>query len=560
MNHSPHLHRLITMAAQTLRDVLIRCGVPADGIFFNGDDKPDRIASELFDDDFDSCLLLTFQDIENECQTMSDLTVAQGQIRLTPSTKRNMKAFIEWAKSKLIIGENPEDEIFPVADAMEYIRRHKSHKIYMDKSKILSEAAKPGKLTDDTKWIDWFPTFVNYLRAIPGVNGVPLSYVIRDDEAAALTDDPTLDFLDNYIQRCHLNGQYFAIDNLEIHTYIIHFISGNSVAEAKITAHGQVNSGRADFLALRDHFEGVGINAHEITRAQRVLTSLYCAGEKNPHMWWAEFEKELSRAFAIFDRVEGRQVHSDDMKLRILLPKISADFLKQTSAALNVELSKVPMTLTYATAISTCRNTVAQKFPPDVGTVNNRSRRVVSELSSGRGRGGRGGRYGRGSGGRFRGDHPYNGRGRGRGRNGGRGNNNGRTKSRPDSWWAVGESGKVVECHPLISYPNVIWYDIPQEDRNKILELRRQNGNSRRNNSSGSIVSEITQGNTYINGQQYTLVPTSQISQVGTQASPLPPPPPPIPPLPPPAQVTFMGGRNEQASLRSRNNNNTWNS
>ena len=224
--------------AQTLRDVMISCGIPNDGVLFNGEDKPDRIAAEFFDNDFDSCLLMTFEDIENECKTMSSLTVMQGQVRLTPATKRNLKAFIEWAKYKLIVGENPENKIFPVADAMEYIRRRKAHQSYIEKSKTLGETAKPSKFTDDTKWIDWLPTFVNFLRAIPGVNGVPLSYVIRNNADATLADDPTVDFLENYINRCHLNGQYFDMDNLEVHTYIMHFISGNSVAEAKITAHG----------------------------------------------------------------------------------------------------------------------------------------------------------------------------------------------------------------------------------------------------------------------------------------------------------------------------------
>ena len=123
--------------AQTLRDVMITCGVPNDGILFNGDDKPDRIASEFFDDDFDSCLLMTFEDIENECKTMSSLTVNQGQIRLTPATKRNLKAFIEWTKYKLIVGEDPEDDVFPVADAMEYIRRRKAHNSYIENQEHL---------------------------------------------------------------------------------------------------------------------------------------------------------------------------------------------------------------------------------------------------------------------------------------------------------------------------------------------------------------------------------------------------------------------------------------
>ena len=128
--------------------------------------------------------------------------------------------------------------------------------------------------------------------------------------------------------------------------------------------------------------------------------------------------------------------------------------------------------------------------------------------------------------------------------------------------WRVWESNRVP---PSYIVPQCLWYDIPQDDKNKILELRRQNGSNRQNHGGGSVVSEVTQGTTFINGQQYTLVPTasvqqSHVSQVGTQASPLPPPHPTAPPLPPPTQVTFMGGRNEQASLRSRNGNTNWGS
>ena len=150
----------------------------------------------------------------------------------------------------------------------------------------------------------WKPTFINFLRSIPGVRGVPLSYIVRDNEVPAAAEDPNIDFLGNYIKMCILDGESYNSDNLEVHTYITHFISGNSVAEAKITAHGKVNNGRADYIALKDHFEGVGVNALEITRAEEIIRTLFYTGEKKPHMWWSEFEKELSRAFAIYDRVE----------------------------------------------------------------------------------------------------------------------------------------------------------------------------------------------------------------------------------------------------------------
>ena len=47
----------------------------------------------------------------------------------------------------------------------------------------ISKAADPGKFKDEKKWPDWEPAFVNYLSMIPGVRGVPLLYVVRENAA-----------------------------------------------------------------------------------------------------------------------------------------------------------------------------------------------------------------------------------------------------------------------------------------------------------------------------------------------------------------------------------------
>ena len=49
------------------------------------------------------------------------------------------------------------------------------------------------------------------------------------------------------------------------------------------------------------------------------------AGEKPPRTWWDEFEIRLTNAFAIIDKDARRQVHTDEMKLRLLNKKIRAD-------------------------------------------------------------------------------------------------------------------------------------------------------------------------------------------------------------------------------------------
>jgi hypothetical protein len=48
----------------------------------------------------------------------------------------------------------------------------------------LSEAAKPEKFKELTKWEDWKPTFLNYLRSIPGRDGVPLKFICRAKDEA----------------------------------------------------------------------------------------------------------------------------------------------------------------------------------------------------------------------------------------------------------------------------------------------------------------------------------------------------------------------------------------
>jgi hypothetical protein len=45
-----------------------------------------------------------------------------------------------------------------------------------------SKAADPGKFKDECKWPEWEKAFINYLSVNPGVNGIPLSYVVQELE------------------------------------------------------------------------------------------------------------------------------------------------------------------------------------------------------------------------------------------------------------------------------------------------------------------------------------------------------------------------------------------
>ena len=153
-----------------------------DVTVFQGISKAACIASEVFDNDFSSCMDKTFSDLDNNLKSYSILMVTNSQIRLSPGKKKNIKAFIQWTKDQIRLGLNPAITRFPTDESADYIRRYKHHEAYIAKSKTITDTAKPQQFTDKLKWTEWYPTLVNFLRAIPGRKGIPLSYVIRPND------------------------------------------------------------------------------------------------------------------------------------------------------------------------------------------------------------------------------------------------------------------------------------------------------------------------------------------------------------------------------------------
>ena len=78
------------------------------------------------------------------------------------------------------------------------------------------------------------------------------------------------------------------------------------------------------------------MNKKDILIADDTINNLFYTGERKPHMWWEEFEKRFTKAFAIYDRTEKRQVYSNEMKMRMLCSKVQADFLNATRTGIQL--------------------------------------------------------------------------------------------------------------------------------------------------------------------------------------------------------------------------------
>ena len=506
----------------TVFDAMINCRVDNNALF-QQETQATRIARDIFNDDFNTCMNMTYDELDSDLKTFASLTAANGRIILNPQVKRNVKAFIQWSRDHIRTGVDPSTQVFDVNMVTDLTRRNKSHESFISKSKTIMEAAKPKHFTKKLKWDDWFPTFQNFLKSIPSRNGQPLSYVIMKDEERSNVFDPNIDILENYAKMAPLDGEAFKTDASEVHTYLMNFIAGNATAETKILPHASENDGRKDIMSLIEHYEGVGIHSINVIKAEDIITSLFYSGEKKPHMWWDEFERQLTYAFTVIDKKEGRQVYSDQMKLRTLNKKVQADFLTSLKAGINIELTKIPVTMTYSQALSAFRNEVNRKFPPELASKNNTRARRINETSRNGGRGG--------------------GRGRGRGRGhdrGGRGGRGGRS-SHPDERRVTGLDGRTIYVHPSYDFPRNIWFNLPDNERKRVSTERANYRNNKRPRNVSELNNTPNSDNNNGNAAQQQQPPNTT-NDGATLISEL-------------STGTGMGGRNEQAQIRSRNTN-----
>ena len=88
--------------------------------------------------------------------------------------------------------------------------------------------------------------------------------------------------------RAPLLGEAYRIDANEVHTYLTNFMAGNETTESKMLPYVNESNGRKDFLALKEHYEGIAINAVNVIKAEESIRTLYYSGEKKSHMWWDE--------------------------------------------------------------------------------------------------------------------------------------------------------------------------------------------------------------------------------------------------------------------------------
>ena len=295
---------------------------------------------------FDDLKSMKEKDVRDLAESYGRRTVADGRFIFGVRRIRYLIGMIHWVQDFVRVGETPSLASFgdngaafcaalEVASSREDVR-----KIEKEQSDTVSKAADPGKFEDEKKWPEWEPAFVNYLSTIPGVNGIPLSYVVRENEFP-IEGAEYGSFNEQAIACAPLSGDVFQADARKVHQLIKSFLQTES-AEQWIKPFAKRQSGRLDMDALRKHYSGEGNTSRRIAVAERIRYTLHYKNERA--LSFSTFLDKMQKMFNIFE--EEKEVISEQAKVCMLLKKVEHPQLQDAVGALRVRATMDGITFT----------------------------------------------------------------------------------------------------------------------------------------------------------------------------------------------------------------------
>ena len=340
-----------------------------------GLDEPDTISQTLYwigfvrDADRDSIMadsLDTYTDIKMLSE--KDVTAMAEDYQRRPAAERIvfgarrtkfMKALTHWIHDFYRVSETPTVDNMNQQEfrdqLLRALARAEIRTNIKNGSSTASEAATPGPLESEKEWKQWEERFTNYAQAQLGSNGIPLSYIIRENDAPEnAPTEPFPDFISQTISCAPLSGEYFEADKRAVFNMLVSFTTGKPSADwIKTTL--RYSNGRRSMAALRAHFAGEGNASRNKADADRLKESLHYKNERS--MAFEVFLTNCQKMFNIYEQ-EGEPM-ADDAKTRFLFKKVQHPGLQTAIAALRVQMN-LGSAVTYTMAANHLSTAVSE--------------------------------------------------------------------------------------------------------------------------------------------------------------------------------------------------------
>ena len=213
-------------------------------------------------EDSNNFIGLTEKNIWYMASGFSKRTTAQGCINFGMWRVKYTLVIMHWSKNESRYSRTAS--LTGITDAEEYkallgtaLDRAKQKKVESDQAETIRKAAYPGEFKDKHTWTECEVKLKNYLYKIPGVNGVPLSYVMQSQAAPDCTTYFQSDFIDETISWSPLSSAHFQADTSKIHQLLNNYLVAET-SEQWISSIKNPANGQDDFDALHHHYSGKG--------------------------------------------------------------------------------------------------------------------------------------------------------------------------------------------------------------------------------------------------------------------------------------------------------------
>ena len=308
----------------------------------------------------------------------------------------------------------------------EYLEQMRELKLKEERLKDKEVPPAPPVMKDETKVQQTVMDIRLHLQKCIGGYGIPLTYVIRRNEAV---DDSIVyngvGTVQEMIDRAPLTGPIFDTDNAAVWEVLATVIPPSVPFYVWIRAFERAQNGRAAFNQIIARFMDSRAAKNIVASAKNTLRTKYFDNTKPQQFPFGRFVNIHKKAHMEIDLYDARPILESE-KIDYLTSGITAQELSNTCSTISLNVNNEFST--FDSAVSALQAELNRQE----GVKAHRKRTVstVERSSGGRsGDGGRGGgRGGRGRGGRGRGRGGRGGRGRGRGR----GSQGGRI---PDQEW-----------------------------------------------------------------------------------------------------------------------------
>ena len=356
-----------------LHAVLQRCGIATAA------DRDTIINNEGFTTVADFSMLEGDTDVTEMAKRMAGRTAAGGRINLGTLVIKRLQALVFWVKDRTKRGLDVTAADFTNEEMMEAGRVKVVRK-------ELKEATAPnvsdlGKFDPDL-FESFEDGFANLCAETIGVQGEPLRYVIRAEEAP----DEFTDVEQERMYQIPLEGSAYSLDNKTVYRKLKAFLI-DGPGWAWIKEFDNAEDGRAAFFAWTGHYNGAGELSKRIALAKARLKTLFYKNEKS--LPFETVAEKLKAIFLTLDK-DPDESRSGRQQIETLLEVIKTDSVELLAAKVHIS-SNFPRDFNGACAY----------FSSEVARVHgaaqleykrDKKRRRISSVQTdgGRGRSGRG--------------------------------------------------------------------------------------------------------------------------------------------------------------------------